>query len=93
VLAGDDAVIVMGRGEGVTLLEETRTTSSPIWSRRVVPAFSTTTFGPSTRDYNLEFRPSSVTSTLTKAWSPSWRCAFFVRIPQSYFCLYLVYET
>jgi hypothetical protein len=65
VLAGDDVVMVVGRGAGITLSEETRTTSSPIWSRRVVPAFSTTIYGPSTRDSNLEFRPSSVTSTLT----------------------------
>ena len=40
-------------GPGVTRSDETRTSSAPMRNRKVVPAFSSTRYGPCTRDSSL----------------------------------------
>jgi hypothetical protein len=65
-LDGQDFVSIAPlEGARVTRSEVTRATSSPICRRKVAPAFSTTLYGPCTKDSNLWFRLFSVTSTRT----------------------------
>jgi hypothetical protein len=76
-------------GAGVTRSDETHTSSAPIRNRNVVPAFSSTRYGPCTRDSSLWLRPTSVTSTCKNTSSHSFTYEFFGLTFLSKLSLYL----
>jgi hypothetical protein len=78
-------------GACVTRSDETRTSSAPMRNRKVLPALSSTRYGPCTRDSSLRLQPTSVTSTRKNTSSPSFTSEFLGLTFLSELSLYLVW--